>query len=212
MDSKEINITYETLFEILKREKETTDLQKLDHKFLNDFVDYLNEKMKLLEKDDNLFSYEEKKKLEKQIDNARRLIKEIYERREKKIIDLALMKSRTKSNIIDKSHLLGNETEFFNEMVNILDSFRSSTIDIVLTGNYLKKDKEKEGFADSDSLNEKIPKKDTKIVRFLYSVPKFVGKELEEYGPFEEEDIANLPLEIAELLIEKGRVEEIKEN
>ena len=96
MDSKEINITYETLFEILKREKETTDLQKLDHKFLNDFVDYLNEKMKLLEKDDNLFSYEEKKKLEKQIDNARRLIKEIYERREKKIIDLALMKSRTK--------------------------------------------------------------------------------------------------------------------
>ena len=212
MDSKEINITYETLFEILKREKETTDLQKLDHKFLNDFVDYLNEKMKLLEKDDNLFSYEEKKKLEKQIDNARRLIKEVYERREKKIIDLALMKSRTKSNIIDKSHLLGNETEFFNEMVNILDSFRSSTIDIVLTGNYLKKDKEKEVFADSDSVNEKILKKDTKIVRFLYSVPKFVGKELEEYGPFAEEDIANLPLEIAELLIEKGRVEEIKES
>ena len=210
MDSKEINITYETLFEILKREKETTDLQKLDHKFLNDFVDYLNEKMKLLEKEDNLFSYEEKKKLEKQIDNARRLIKEIYERREKKIIDLALMKSRTKSNIIDKSHLLGNETEFFNEMVNILDSFRSSTIDIVLTGNYLKKDKDKEVFADSYSAAEKIPKKDTKIVRFLYSVPKFVGKELEEYGPFEEEDIANLPLEIAELLIGKGRVEEIK--
>lgn len=212
MDSKEINITYETLFEILKREKEATDLQKLDHKFLNDFVDYLSEKMKLLEKDDNLFSYEEKKKLEKQIDNARRLIKEIYERREKKIIDLALIKSRTKSNIIDKSHLLDNETEFFNEMVSILDSFRSSTIDIVLKGNYLKKSIEKEAFADSDSATEKIPKKDTKIVRFLYSVPKFVGKELEEYGPFEEEDIANLPLEIAELLIEKGRVEEIKEN
>jgi len=49
-------------------------------------------------------------------------------------------------------------------------------------------------------------------VRFLYAVPKFVGKELEEYGPFEEEDIANLPSDIADILIGKGRVEEIKGN
>ena len=212
MDSKEINITYETLFEILKREKETTDLQKLDYNFLNDFADYLNEKRKLLEKEDALFSYEEKKKLEKQIDNARRLIKEIYEKREKKIIELALIKSRTKSNIIDKSHLLDNEKEFFNEIVKVLDSFRAITIDNVLTGSYLQKNSEKDAFSDADAINEKKPKKDTKIVRFLYSVPKFVGKELEEYGPFGEEDIANLPNEIAELLIEKGRVEEIKED
>jgi len=34
--------------------------------------------------------------------------------------------------------------------------------------------------------------------------------ELEEYGPFQEEDIANLPSEIADLLISKGKVEEIK--
>ena len=212
MDSKEINITYETLFEILKREKETTDLQKLDYNFLNDFADYLNEKRKLLEKEDNLFSYEEKKKLEKQIDNARRLIKEIYEKREKKIIEFALIKSRTKSNIIDKSQLLDNEKEFINEIVKVLDSFTAITIDNVLAGSYLQKNSEKEVFSDADAINEKKPKKDTKIVRFLYSVPKFVGKELEEYGPFEEEDIANLPNEIAELLMEKGRVEEIKEN
>ena len=50
----------------------------------------------------------------------------------------------------------------------------------------------------------------TKLVRFLYSVPKFVGQELEEYGPFEEEDIANLPSEIADVLLGKGKVEEIK--
>ena len=60
--------------------------------------------------------------------------------------------------------------------------------------------------------NEEKRLKDTKLVRFLYSVPKFVGKELEEYGPFEEEDIANLPIEIAKVLIDKGRVEEVKED
>ena len=90
METKEISITYETLFEILKREKDITELQKLDQNFFNDFVDYLNEKKKLLEKDDTLFSYDEKKKVEKQIDNAKRLIKGIFERREKKIINIAI--------------------------------------------------------------------------------------------------------------------------
>ena len=211
MVSKEINITYETLFEMLKREKETTDLQKLDTAFFNDFVDYLNEKKKMLEKDDALFSYDEKKKLERQIDNARRIIKEIYEKREKKIIELALIKSRTKSNIIDKSHFLDNEKKFFNMITEILDAFRVEAIERVLAGSYLSKDKEEAAILDNKAAEES-QKKDTKLVRFLNSVPKFVGKELEEYGPFEEEDIANLPAEIADILLGKGRAEEIKEN
>ena len=49
METKEINITYETLFELLKREKDLTDLQKLEPSFFNDFVDYLNEKKNLLD-------------------------------------------------------------------------------------------------------------------------------------------------------------------
>ena len=71
------------------------------------------------------------------------------------------------------------------------------------------------------SLEEKKPaemfrsaielKKPAKLVRFMHSVPKFVGPELEEHGPFKEEDIANLPMEIADVLINKGKAEEIKE-
>jgi len=52
----------------------------------------------------------------------------------------------------------------------------------------------------------------TKLVRFLHPVPKFVGRELEVYGPFEREDIANLPKEIAEVLIIKGRAEEMTQS
>ena len=55
METKEVNITYETLYELLKREKDMTDLQKLDSSFFNDFVDYLNEKKKMLDKEDTLF-------------------------------------------------------------------------------------------------------------------------------------------------------------
>ena len=211
MEAKEINITYETLFEILKREKDLTDLQKLDLNFFNEFVSYLNEKKKLLDKDDSLFSDDEKKKVEKQIDNARRLIKEIYERREKKIINIALIKSRTKSNVMDTSAFLEHEKRFFDENVKVFDEFRSSVINKVISGNSPELKIENK-ITEKDEMKVKSEEKSTKLVRFLYSVPKFVGKELEEYGPFEEEDIANLPLEIADVLISKEKVEEIKDS
>lgn len=208
METKEINITYETLFEILKREKDITELQKLEAGFFSDFVDYLDEKKKLLEKEDSMFSYDEKKKVEKQIDNARRIIKEIYERREKKIIDVALIKSRTKSDVMDTSSFLENEKRLFDETVKILDNFRNEIILNVLSGKCPPKtDAVNEESGKSEAQEEK---KNTKIIRFLNQVPKFVGKELEEYGPFEEEDIANLPAEIADVLINKGSAEEIK--
>ena len=215
METKEVNITYETLFELLKREKDMTDLQKLDPNFFNDFVDYLNEKSKVLDKEDSLFSYDEKKKVEKQIDNAKRIIKEIYERREKKILYIALIKSRTKSDVMDTSTFLENEKKFFDEIVKVLDVFRNDVINNIIDGKQAsgtaegKEEIDKKETDEKDD-NDKSEAKNTKLVRFLHVVPKFVGKELEEYGPFAEEDIANLPMEIADLLINKGRVEEIK--
>ena len=205
METKEVNITYETLFELLKREKDTADLQKLEPNFFNDFVDYLNEKKNVLGKEDTLFSYDEKKKTEKQIENAKRIIKGIYERREKKILNIALTKSRTKSDIMDTSSLLEHEKRFFDEIVKVLNDFRSEVINHIIDGEQTPKIAIKQEKGDEEKIS-----KETKLVRFLYSVPKFVGKELEEYGPFEEEDIASLPNEIAKVLIDKGRVEEIK--
>ena len=219
MESKEVNITYETLFELLKREKDTSDLQKLEPSFFDNFVEYLNEKKDMLNRDDALFSYDEKKKVEKQIDNARRLIKEIYERREKKILNIALIKSRTKSHVIDISSLLDNEKKFLEEVEKVLNSYRENVIYNIIEGKPVSQIKHQEKYvkeeinaANNAANDAEEESKTTKLVRFLYSIPKFVGTELEEYGPFAEEDIANLPAEIADLLIGKGKVEEIKEN
>ena len=215
MESKEVNITYETLFELLKREKDTADLQKLEPTFFDNFVEYLNEKKDMMNKDDALFSYDEKKKVEKQIDNARRLIKEIYERREKKILNIALIKSRTKSHVIDTSALLDNEKKFLGDVEKILNAYRETVIYNVMDGKQLSQIKHQEKEAKEEintASGAEKETKTTKLVRFLYPVPKFVGTELEEYGPFAEEDIANLPAEIADLLVGKGKVEEIKEN
>ena len=165
-------------------------------------------------KDDALFFYDEKKKAEKQIENAKRLIKEIYERREKKILNIALIKSRTKSHGIATSSLLENEKKFLQEIEKVLSSYRENIIYSVMEGKPIlqikQEEKRQEEISAASVLKEEA--KNTKLVRFLYSVPKFIGTELEEYGPFAEEDIANLPAEIADLLIGKGKIEEVKEN
>ena len=208
---QEVVITYETLFELLKREKERNDLQKLEPTFFSDTITYIKDKKKILEaKSDSVFAHEERKKTERQLENIYKILKELYERREKKIISLALDKSRTKSDLIDTTALLKEERVVFEALTNLLDTYRDVILYSVLNEKmpFMQsiEEKPKEDFKTALEL-----KKTTKLVRFTGHIPKFVGPELEEYGPFEEEDIANLPAEIADVLIGKGRAEEIKE-
>ena len=228
--TKEINITYETLFDFLRREKTREELQKLDPEFFNDVIDYVKEKTKsydeLKDKTD-LFAADERLKTEKQLQNVKKIIKEIYERREKKIIALAVDSSRMFSTVIDKSALLEEEKLFFDDLLKVFNKFRKEILFSMLEA---KKPEIKETVKDEIKpeeekligLSKVTPtsppavesneeeQKTTQMIRFLYPVPKFVGKSLEEYGPFDKDDVANIPSELAELLVEKGRAELLK--
>lgn len=208
-DKKEVIITYETLFELLRREKDRNELQKLEVSFFDDVAGYLREKGKILENKEDSSSFGDKKKVETQIKNIKNILKELYERREKKIINLAVDKSRINSNI-DESNLLKEEKELFDSLVNELNNSRKNILFNVISSEATKT--EGKSVKGPKKIIKEKAKKDIKLVRFLYAVPKFVGKELEEYGPFEEEDIASLPDEIADVLINKGRAEEITEH
>ncbi|HLG24783.1 MAG TPA: hypothetical protein VI564_07685 [Candidatus Nanoarchaeia archaeon] len=213
---QEVVITYETLFELLKREKERIELQKLEPTFFSDTISYIKEKKKILEakSDDSVFAGDERKKTEKQLENIFRILKELYERREKKIVTIALDKSRLKSNLIDTSSLLKEEKVLFDALNNIFNTYREAILFSVLNEEepFMRPIEHRQMETQKPQETHQAPKKNTKLVRFTHKVPKFVGPELEEYGPFEEEDIANLPVEIAEVLLSKGKVEEINED
>ena len=82
----DIRINYETLFDLLRREKNREELQPLDKDFYEQVLAYLKEKKdSLSKKDDELFASAEKEKLKIQFQNIRRIIKELYEKREKKV-------------------------------------------------------------------------------------------------------------------------------
>lgn len=196
MADKTMVLTYETLFEMLTREKNREELQKLDSNFFEGLVAYLREKRAITENKGSLTNYTEqdKSRAEKELQNIIKIIKELYERREKKIMFMALNKSRTGSNLIDSSALVGEELLFFNTLVENMNKYRDRILNSILNDKLGKQEKQ-----------------NTKLVRFLHDVPKFVGRELEIYGPFKEEDVANLPIDIATILLEKGRAEEINE-
>ena len=186
MEKNEIVITHETLFEIVKREKDRTELQKLDASFFSNVVDYIKEKRKIVSGNDSLFSFDDKRKTEKQIEAIRRLLKDLYDKREKKIINMALDKSRTKSDVIDTSALLKEERVLFGHLVSLFDKSRAGILYNLLNesipvvesynekGNEIKKagNAEEKEIVNNQAKNE--AEKNTKLVRFVHAVPKFL--------------------------------------
>jgi DNA replication initiation complex subunit (GINS family) len=196
-----INITYDSLFETLMNEKNKDSLQKLSLTFFTDLVAYVAEKRKTLENPaTDPFAMEEKEATSKQLQNITRMVRELYERRERKIITMATIRSRTGADIIDTSGLLVEEQMLFDAVVAQLDYYRNSILHATLEARTPA----------PEAPVPDGPQKETKLIRFLFAVPKFVGKELEIYGPFEEEDVASLPVEIADILVSKGRAEELE--
>src|SRR3989338_10132320 len=104
MSEKTIKVTLESLFDLVRREKNREELQKVDDSFFDDVVQYLQEKRMMLESQQKslmLFSEADKEKSQLQFNSIRRLIKELYDRREKKIIAMALYKAKVDDALMD---------------------------------------------------------------------------------------------------------------
>ena len=185
-------LNYETLYEILRREKIKPELQKLDKSFYQNVENYVKEKIDLLDSQkqkSSIFAQKEIEKTEKQLENIKKIIKELYEKREQKIMQLAIAFAKT-TNLQDTPEILPEEKLIFDSVMNILKKARERIIN-----NKLEKPKV-------------IKMEDeTKLVRFIHAVPKFIGDDMNEYGPFEEEYVALLPSKVAELLIKNNRAE-----
>jgi DNA replication initiation complex subunit (GINS family) len=222
ISEKEVKVTYETLYELLRLEKSREELQQLDAVFLLDVLKYLRDKQRILdeaERRQDLFSLDEREKTQVQLVNIRKIVRELYERREKKILEMALNKSRTKSNLIDTSTLLVHERYLFDSIVSVLDSFRTSVLHNILSLREPTLSEQPTILSTAPPAPQTIvqplpetpplPPAAFKHIKFTKPVEQFVGKELELYGPFQPEQKEQLPAEIADILIEKGSAVEV---
>ncbi len=198
----DVVISFETLFEILRTERSRTELQKLPDSYIEDVKRFVLEIKRNMEG----ISSEDQRREESHLKNITKIANEIYERRERKIINMALDKSRTKAAIIDFSRFLSHEKSLFDQILDILDCERKK---------YQLEFEEKK-ISEPDQKSDEMEKAIAKpvdnycVVRFLNHMPSFLGPGLETYGPFLAEDIASLPCKIADLLAEKKRAEKIR--
>ncbi len=222
----QIKITLELLYDLLRSEKKREDLQKLDGTFYLDAVSYLQEKKMFMEgkdKTDDLFAAGEREKMQSELRSIKKILKEIYEKREKKIIDIAINKSKTGSDIIDISAMLPEEKLFYEKILITLNTHRVGILHNILkaqlpsinlivlkpqvqTSKDEDEDEEKKNTEQEETTNNNPPILiSVSRVRFVVPTPSFVWKDLKTYGPFEAGDETEIYPEVADLLVRKGR-------
>ncbi len=178
-------ITYNDIYEAARKERYATQLQPISKNFIEEIANYLKEKKEIASKQDNEFS-DVILKTKKQLENAITLFKELMLRRRKKILNLVLIATETGISKQDFENMLVFEKNLFEELMKCMD-FSDKEINEILNG---KKEEKK---------NE--------LVVFTGDVEEFVGLDGEKMGPFEKGQIANIPKEIAKILIEDNKAE-----
>ncbi len=206
-------ITYEQLFDTLRREKSRDELQELEADFYDMVKNFLAEKRTSAENSGDGLHSLTAQRAQIEYQNVQKILKELYERRERKIVTLALHHIRTESTVVDTDALQGPEKELFDKVAVILRESRSCVLSSVsrIPKPIIKPEPPEEEpeepettYGDTISHSEES---DLVAVKFLAVVPKFVGKNMEVFGPFQEGDRTSLPDDVAQILIKKGRAE-----
>ncbi|UCD21133.1 MAG: hypothetical protein JSW08_01140 [archaeon] len=185
-------ITYQEIYDILRKEKYNDALQEIPKSFLKELASYITEKKKLLtrESDSTLFS-DTLRMTRKQLDNSLSVIKELLAIREKKVLNLAFAAAQTGVSKRDTENLLSHEKELFDLSVKKLEE-NQKLVKQQLEGEF-KQEKDLKNL----------------FIRFKQDVPAFLGSNGQELGPFQEGEIANMPKEIAEILMNDEKAEKI---
>jgi len=132
MAEKDVVITYETLFELLRIEKNREDLQKLEETFFSDVLQYLKDKRAdfetTAESQSTLFAADEKEKARLEYENIKKILKDLYDHREKKIVRTAVNKARTGALLLNASNMLPCERMLLDSLSAVMGEFRKNIL------------------------------------------------------------------------------------
>jgi len=185
-------IAYNDLYELLRKEKFSENLQALPKNFFEDVSEYLNEKKEQSAMSSDMFA-DSVAKTKKQLENFIAIFKEMMLRRKKKLLNLVFVAAETGIMKRDYENMLSLERELFEKMVK---SFEES-------------EKELSRVFTSKKLEEK---KKQRMVIFNQNVEQFVDLFGKPIGPFTSGELANLENEVAEILVSGGKAAFVDEN
>ena len=181
-------ITYNEIYEAARKERYSEKLQSLPKKFISQVSSYLQEKKDISAKENDTFS-EIVVKTKKQLENAITLFKELMLRRRKKILSLVLIAAETGISKQDFNNMLPLEKDLFEELMKCIDS-TDKKMNEILNGK-----------------KEETMKND--LIIFKKDIEEIMGLDGNLLGPFREGQIANIPKEVAKILIDDNKAEHI---
>ena len=183
-----MELSYETIRKIHRNEKKSSSsLFKIEDGFFDELGEYLESELeKIKEKAMDIDSFSEEMR---KFQNIKKMLEEISSIRLKKILRKAIVALGDEE--YEVFELEEKENEIFLKLVSVLREYRA----LWLSAGKEKKPKREES---------------TVKVKFLSSIPAFVGQDLKEYGPFKEGDVANLPRSLASILLAKGLAKEVE--
>ena len=185
-------ITYNDIYEFLRKERYSEQLQPLPKKLVYEVANYISEKKKISTNED-MFS-DEALKFKKQLENTIALFKELMLLRRKKLLGLVFVASETGISKRDFDNMLDFEKELFD---NIMASMEHA---------------EKNFTSEFNSINSEQLANTTKLILFLDDVDEFVDHDGRTLGPYKKDDIVNLPRNISDILIDDKKAEAVIED
>lgn len=216
-EDKEIN--YRTLRKIQQREKKTPFLTKLYSEFYQDLQEYMDTMKKRLneEKSETKINL-----LKDEIENNKKIILNIYEHREKKLVVAAVTKAR--GGDPDLKNMLPQEKTLFNSIIEILKTKRNEFFEKETKEKKDDEQKEEkkeetqkteekpveESDKENDSEEETSERKsnDYPVIRVIKDMPEFMGTDKRKYF-LKKDDILSIPENMADMLEKRKAAEKI---
>jgi DNA replication initiation complex subunit (GINS family) len=184
-------ITYNDIYEALRKERYSEQLQPLNKEFIKDVASYLKDREDAIGKEKDLFSSELQKN-KKHLENAVAIFKELMLRRKKKLLDLAFVSAETGISKRDFENMLAFEKEIFEKIMKAINE-GNKIMEKLLNG--------------SDENN--VENQKNKLIIFKSDAEEFLDLEGNKLGPFKKGDIVNIPQEIANILIVDNKADPV---
>lgn len=170
-----MKIDYDELRRIHRLEKNTSKLVEVDEDFIDSLEKFVEEeKKKYLSSLKNFSSTDVR-----EFSNLKRVIEDIFQMREKKLLNKALIASHTKE--VSDEKMARQEEDTFKKILKVLEAHNG-----IYASLFGEREREEPALSS---------------IKIVKDVPTFVGTDMQEYGPYSEGDKIKVPAKIAKLLI-----------
>ncbi len=171
-----MKLSYEKIRKVHRLEQSSSKLTNIEDDFLDSIRPFLDDEKEEIRKNNDIFDDSKVRRLQ----NIRLMLEDIIYLRQKKIINNVIM--GLKSSEQKDENLISYEEKVYSNIFDIIKDYLS----------YMELNSTKE------------TKSQNKVqITILKSVPKFIGTDMQEYGPYKEQDLATIPESIAKLLVSK---------